>query len=175
MALTRDHVRRLEVWALMRPFGAVDWDELVEQAHAARKARKRREYQDLKLFDPSGYRRMVERQRDKRVASRRWRKLKPSERREMARMHAAGAAVRLIAQAFGVQPDTVVRQVAQQVGGKRRRGEKIRPARGAANARWKSTPELMAKVLGMEGSNRAVARALGLSHQLVGRLRAGGR
>lgn len=171
ISLTRDESRRLEVWAIMQPYQAVDWDALAEQAHAARKARKQREYMEMKMYDPASYRRMLEKQSEKRCASRKWRKLRPSERREMLRMHACGATARLIAKAFGVTPDTAVRVVAAQTGGTRRRGEKIRPACGAANANWKSTPELVAKVIEMSGSDRAVARALGVSHSLVARLR----
>ena len=172
MKLTRAETRMLEVWALMRPYGAVDWDEIAEQAHSARKAVKQRWYLDMRLFDPGAYKRMVEQQREKREASRKWRKLRPAERREMLRMHAAGASSQSIARAFGVALRTAVGVISEQTPGVRRRGEKIRAARSSANARWKSTPELVSKVLGMDGSNRAVARALGLSHSLVGRLRA---
>ena len=182
--LTLEQERQIEIWGLMRPFEAPDFDGAVFARHLERRARKRREYREMRLFDPRAYRVMLERRQSARAAMPGHRSnLRPRDVREVRAMYAAGATIAMIASAFRVSSTTVQSNLAGRSNGtvdgylhpavKRRPGERVRVVRGAAHPRAKLTHELLNKIVSMNGSNRAIGRALGVSRTLVADVKAG--
>lgn len=176
--MRRESVRRLEVLVEMRPYEPQDFEEMAYHVVLCERAEQRARYNDLRLFDPRAYRERLDKSMavyHKRQASNPSYRAHPSaaDAREMRRMWAAGAMVKDIAKAFR-RTEGNVRRV---LDGKSHAdaGGPIRPAlTGKRQHRvpcWARTPELVAAVAAASGSNRAVARALGTSHSLVGAIR----
>lgn len=170
--LSREQERQVEVWLIMQPYAMPDLEEIAFQKLTALKARRRAKYRDMRAFDPWAYRQLIERARERReLMPRAWRKLRPSDVREALRMYKAGAPIKAIAIAFGVGKRSVLKHISRLSGGQRERGEKIRPARGEAHARWKRTPAMVSAILSASGSCRRIARELGVTHSFVSAVR----
>ena len=185
--MTRDQIRQLEVWSLMRPYQPADFAEAAYQAGVWERAARRSEYLETKLLDPWAYQRSLEEQA---AGTRRRLGLSPasyrrrSELRErdvvqIRQMHAHGATLAAISRAFRVDRTTASRIVrgkafADANGPTRRalpRGAAV--PRGAAHPRAKLTQELVERVAGMDGTLRAIGAAVGLDKRTVAKIKRG--
>lgn len=185
--MTRDQLRQLEVWWIMRPYQAVDFAEAAYQAGVWERAARRSDYLETKLLDPWAHQRFLEEQA---AGTRRRLGLSPasyrrrSELRErdviqIRQMHAGGATLAAISRAFRISRTTASRLVRGKsfaaVDGPTRRllPRGARVPRGAAHCRAKLTPELVCQVLAMAGTLRAIGAAVGLDKRTVAKIRSG--
>ena len=185
--MTRDQIRQLEVWHLMRPYQPADFAEAAYQAGVWERAARRGEYLETKLLDPWAYQRSLEEQA---AGTRRRLGLSPapyrrrSELRErdvvqIRQMHAHGATLAAISRAFRISRTTASRLVRGKsfaaVDGPTRRvlPRGARAPRGAAHCRAKLTPELVAQVLATPGTLRAIGAALGLDKRTIAKIKRG--
>jgi hypothetical protein len=184
MRLTRDEERRLEVWAMLRPYEPLDFEQAAWADHRAKLDARRAEYREMQRLDHGGYQRLLAKLAERRAQQPGYyaKRLMPADAREMRRMYAAGAPVKAIAAAFGCTKCTVqcvLRGESHAAAGgyvhedARKRGDCVRRATGAANGRASLTPEVVASVVAANGTMRAVGRQLGLHHSMVSAIRAG--
>lgn len=183
--MRRERERQLEVLVELRSLGgAPDFEETVFQLRMRRRGERRASYHETKLLDVKSWRDYVERQRLRRISQPGYR-ANPTKRdaREMRAMYEAGCPVRTIAEAFHVT-STCVQGILRgdhhrDAGGythpprKRQPGERVRIVRGSAHPRAVLSPELVDRIMSMKGSNRAIARELGIAHQTVGHVKLG--
>lgn len=186
--LTREQERQIEIWHAMRPYASPDFEAFAYQHGLEVRALRRQEYAELKLFDPRAYQRLLEAKAEETrrrrgiedVVYRPRSNLNEKDIAQIRRMHAAGARLAAIGRAFRVS----VHSVSRIVRGKSFRGFEgptrapvsrgAHAPRGADHSRAKLTPELVARVLRMSGSLRAIGREVGLDKRTVQKIKAGG-
>lgn len=179
--LTRDQERQIEIWGLMRPFEALDFEELAWRAWREQCAAKADYYSETKALDPGTVRRWTDLSRERRQPKTK-RKLRDADAREMRRMYAAGASPKMLRRAFGVTPAAVDRILSGRThadaGGPVRpmasTGRAPRLARGADNGRTTLTKEKVAGILAMpRASLSQLSKTFGVSISTARRVRLG--
>jgi len=177
--LTREQERRIEVWGEVRPYEQLDFDDVCFALLMQERARQREAYRDLKMFDPRGHREYVAKNVARRKALYTARegyraRLRDRDAKEMRLMYAAGASVKAIAAAYDMWEGNI-----RGVLDGRSHPNAGGPIRSKPPGKLfhrdapcpKQTPELMAAVAVIGGSNRHVSRQLGISHALVAAVR----
>ena len=174
-------------WFELQSYYTVDFEEAAYQYRLVVRAAKRAAYLETKLLDPATYRAQLAQIYAKRTERPGYKaRLRGRDIRELREMYRLGVPVKTIAKAFNVCTTTVQRALRGayhvEAGGyvhdarKRARGERVRVVRGADHPNAGKSPlnaELVARVLSMSGSSRAVGRATGIHHTHVSRIRRG--